>query len=343
MYIIDGSYGEGGGQILRYAAALSAALQKPVKVINIRAKRPNPGLRPQHLGGIKILQKICGGSVEGLKVGSREVIMDFGEAKSGHYEYNVGTAGSITLIIQSLMPMLSLSNKDISISIIGGTDVKWSPTSDYMKNVFLNNLRTIGISAEMDIIRRGYYPKGGGKVILKVYSESKLKPITIYREEIIFTEVISIASNLPKHVAMRQVKPFRHFLEKHVPGEKSFKISTLGRDEAIGPGTSIVIYSKMSNGIYAGGDGVGERGKPAESVGWDAYQRFLDWFNSSASLDINMGDMIIPFLFLSDGNSRFSVPRLSKHIESALYVATNLTEREYKIDEKDGVIWINVL
>jgi RNA 3'-terminal phosphate cyclase (ATP) len=317
MYVIDGSYGEGGGQILRYAAALSAALHLKIKVINIRAKRPNPGLRPQHLGGLKILHNICGGTIEGLHVGSTEVFMDFGEPRSGEYKYDVGTAGSITLIIQNLMPVLAVSKKDITVTITGGTDVKWSPTSDYLRYVFLNNLKLIGIKTEMEILKRGYYPRGGGKVVLRVSSDSIIKSLDIDRKSINYTGVISIASNLPRHVAERQIRSFKGFLEKEVTGEKEYKIIVLGKEEAFGPGTSILIYSKMENDVFVGGDNIGERGKPAESVGWDAYQKYLEWYRSNASFDPYMGDMIIPFLFLSKGKSRFTVPRLTQYASLA--------------------------
>jgi RNA 3'-terminal phosphate cyclase (ATP) len=166
--------------------------------------------------------------------------------------------------------------------------------------------------------------------------------LNINRSGVEYTGVISVVSNLPKHIAERQVRSFKDFLENEVPGEKEYNIITLDRDRAFGPGTSILIYSKMENGVYVGGDDIGERGKPAETVGWNAYQKYMTWYKSKALFDPYMGDMIVPYLFLSKGRSRFSVPKLTKHIESALYVATTLTERKYRINRLEKAVEIIV-
>lgn len=342
MIVIDGSYGEGGGQILRYAAALAAVFGEKVKVVNIRIKRPNPGLRPQHIGGLKLLQTICGGRVEGLKVGSLEVAMDYGEPKPGNYIYNVGTAGSIMLVVQSILPALVKHGGDYELTIIGGTDVKWSPTADYFRYVFLPNLSVLGVYAEFKILKRGYYPRGGGRVRLSIH-DSKVSNYTFQRSKILSTNVISIASNLPKHVSERQVKSFKYKLETLGVGNIKYNIDVLGPESAVDRGTSILIYSIMDNDVRNGGDAIGERGKPAESVGWEAYQRYLEWFESGAALDTFMGDMIIPYLFIAKGPSKYTTPRLTKHMESALYVAREITGREYRINTVNRYIEVAII
>lgn len=330
MITIDGAYGEGGGQILRYAASLAAATGEKVKIINIRANRPNPGLRPQHLAGLKLLKEICNGDIIGLKIGSKEVILQLKDPKPGKYFYDVGTAGSLTLLMQTLMPVLAISQGVFEIKLTGGTDVKWSPTIDYFIYIFLRNISYFGVKAKIDVIKRGYYPRGGGQILLKVHGVSKLSKVHFERAKITKTTVISICSNLPRHVAERQIKSFKFKLEQLKVGEIKYIVDIYGVDRAIGKGTSIIIFSEMENGVRCGGDAIGERGKPAESVGWDAFQKYLEWYNSSAALDRFMGDMIIPFMFLA-GEGSLTVPVLTKHIESALYVSNKLTGIKFSV------------
>ncbi len=331
MIIIDGSYGEGGGQILRYAASLAAAAGEKVKVINIRANRPNPGLRPQHLGGLKLLHEICGGDVSGLKIGSKEVVLKYDYPKAGRYYYDVGTAGSVTLVMQTLLPVLSCGKGRFEVTLVGGTDVKWSPTIDYFRHVFMWNLSKFGVKGRIELIKRGYYPRGGGRVKLVVDgAEGKFKKVDFTRASIIATKVISVCSNLPSHIASRQIEAVKFKLEQLSIGSTEYLVEVNGPDKAFGKGTSIVIYSEMENSIRCGGDSIGEKGKPAESVGWDAYQRYLEWYNSTAALDRFMGDMVIPYIFLAGGGN-FSAPILTKHMESALYVAKTILGINFQV------------
>ena len=342
MITIDGSYGEGGGQILRYAASLAAAYGEKVKIINIRARRPNPGLRPQHLGGLKLLLKICGGEVIGLNIGSKEVILKYDKPKPGFYTYDIGTAGSISLILQTILPVLSVAKGTSKLVIRGGTDVKWSPTIDYFRYVFLYNLQLFGINTNLEVVKRGYYPKGGGEVKITVRGVGKeLNKVHFKRERIVFTNIVSVCSNLPKHIAYRQINAFKHLIENLDVGKVNYFTELNGPEHAFGKGTSILIYSEMRNKIRSGGDCIGERGKPAESVGWDAYQKYLEWYNSGAALDRFMSDMVVPYMFLA-GSGSFTSPKLTKHMESALYVSKLITNIPYEITTEDSIVKIHV-
>ena len=165
---IDGSMGEGGGQILRYSLSLSALTLKPVRIYNIRAKRSNPGLRPQHLTAVKALATITNAHVEGDRVGSMEIYFEPRRRRPGSYRFDIGTAGSISLVIQAILPTLLFSGGYTRVDITGGTDVSWSPPIDYMRYVFLHNLSLFGARVSIKLIRRGHYPRGGGRVILEV-------------------------------------------------------------------------------------------------------------------------------------------------------------------------------
>ena len=216
IFEIDGSYGEGGGQILRTTLALSTLLLKPVKVFNIRVKRSNPGLQAQHLTGVKALAELCNAEVFGAFKGSKELIFKPRERRCGKFRFDIGTAGSISLVIQAILPALVFAPCKTIVEITGGTDVAWSPPIDYVRFVLLPILSKMGVKADVKIIRRGHYPRGGGHVILIVEPvENKLKPIN----EIEFGNIkeirgISHCVKLPKHVAERQAKSAKEFLRK---------------------------------------------------------------------------------------------------------------------------------
>ena len=172
MLKIDGSFGEGGGQILRSTISLSVLLQKPVEIYNIRSNRPKSGLRAQHIHTIKILADIFNAKVENLFPGSqflRFIPNKPFEDNSKAIKVNIGTAGSISMVLQALIPSIALSKKFIDIQIIGGTDVRMSPTIDYLRYVVLEAYKIIGINFNVDVLRRGYYPKGGGIVNAKIF------------------------------------------------------------------------------------------------------------------------------------------------------------------------------
>ena len=333
---IDGSYGEGGGQIVRTALALAAIARKKTIVKNIRAKRSNPGLRPQHLSALEAIERISNGKIEGLKVGSSTVTYVPGkELSGGRFGINIGTAGSVSLVIQCILPVLIFSRSNSEVRISGGTDVKWSPTIDYMKHVFIPDLKLFGINASLEIIRRGYYPKGGGTVKLYVEPVKKLNSITLSKKPIKSVEIRSVCSNLPRHVAERQAKAAIAKL-----GEKGIKVDNvvvevLSKDKAVARGTSIVIIGRTEDGLICGGDSIGEIGKPAEKVGEEAAERFLRWVNSKAAVDIHLGDMLIPYASLADSETTYTVDEITGHIISSLYVEKLILGADYNVQKID--------
>lgn len=332
MIRIDGSFGEGGGQILRYAACFAAATAQKIEVYNIRAKRPNPGLRPQHLAVLNIMKKIFGGEVYGAKVGATKVVFNYGEEIVDKLIYDVGTAGSITLIMQSIVPALGAKRTKIDLRLIGGTDVKWSPTTDYMRYAYKTLVEKFGIKIDINVVRRGYYPRGGGIIDLSIECKGLKKMDITDRGEIDNLKVRSVVSNLPKHISSRQLTIVRNTLHKYNLLDKmDIEEELLGRGEAFGPGVSLLVVgrNKQTN-IYSGGDSIGEKGKPAEKVGEEAVERFLDWYTSKASLDIFQADMIIPYIALS-GEGEYTAPNYTEHMKSALYVMKEVLGRTYEV------------
>lgn len=332
MIRIDGSFGEGGGQILRYAACFAAATSEKVEVYNIRAKRPNPGLRPQHLAVLNIMKKIFGGEVYGAKVGSTKVVFNYGDETIDKIVYNVGTAGSITLIMQSIIPALSTRKIKTSIRLIGGTDVKWSPTTDYMKYAYKTLIEKFGVKIDINIIRRGYYPRGEGIVDIEIECNGLKKVVITERGEIDNIKVRSVVSNLPRNISIRQTTVVKNTLNKYnLINKMELEEEILGKNGAIGPGVSLLVVGRNSKyNTYSGGDSIGEKGKPAEKVGQEAVTRFLEWYTSGAAIDVFQGDMIIPYIALS-GGGEYTSPSYTRHMESALYVMKEVLRKKYEV------------
>lgn len=332
VVIIDGSMGEGGGQIVRTALGLGIALGKAVKVINIRAKRRNPGLRPQHLAAIRILSSLCDGRVEHLGVGSSEFTFIPGSIDLRPINFDIGSAGSITLLLQAIIPAVALCNTPLDLKVTGGTDVKWSPTSEYFRHVVLPAFRSIGSAVEMNVVRRGYFPKGGGEVTVRI------SPIGVVRglemQEPVFSSPISISicSELSISIAERQQTAAEEILSKN---GINFRNQTRV-EPALSPGSSIAICSYGDQGPYIGADSIGERGKTAEKVGSEAALSYLSEKRSNASIDSHLGDMLIPLLSLSSEESRFRVSRVTDHLLTNLRLSRTLTGVTYKIEEAEG-------
>jgi len=337
---VDGSFGEGGGQILRTSIAISSVLKKPVKIINIRSKRSNPGLRPQHVASIKILSEICGAHVENLGVGSTSIIFEPGNKVKNNIKFNIGTAGSLTLLSISSIPVICLKGEECLMELVGGTDVKWSPTIDYFKYVVLPAYKLIGIECKLEIIKRGYYPRGGGKISINIKPNRNLKSLKMLATPRKDPSGISICSNLPRSVAERQMKTAMEYFRDN---QISFDKVVIDFFESYSPGSSILLYSVGDKGPFLGADSLGERGKSAESVGREAAIDFIEEYRTGAPIDRHLGDILIAPLFLAEGESRFRVTSITQHLTTDLFIASYLTGKKYSIDNNiDGTVTVSI-
>jgi len=320
MIRIDGSYGEGGGQILRTSIALSCITGEKVEVINIRANRPKPGLAPQHLKGIEAAKLISDAKVEGLKIGSTRILFEPKRIKGGHYKIDIGTAGSITLILQTILLPSLLARENTTFSITGGTDVAWSPPIDYFRNVTLRALREIGCDIEVILKKRGYYPKGGGKV------EVTTRPSKLSGSK--FTKIdngiagISHCQNLPKHVALRQAESAKKYLvEKGLDANIRYEVH-----QGPSTGSGITIWCG-----FKGGSSLGRRGKRAEEVGQKAASLFYKEFISDSAFDKHLADQILPFASIAKGSTIYSTSEITSHLQSNVYVIEKFFGKIVKI------------
>jgi RNA 3'-phosphate cyclase len=333
---IDGSLGEGGGQILRTSLALAAVLQKKIRIFNIRSGRQVPGLRPQHFAAVKALAEICQASLHGLNVGSTEVTFEPGKPISGEFRFDVGTAGSISLVLQTLMPLLPFLADETRIEINGGTDVKWSPPIDYVRLVTLPILARLGYVASLEVLRRGHYPRGGGRVRFLSKPCLSLTGLNgLVRGNVSRILGISHATNLPGHVAERQAAAAQQVISEK--GLLRPEVQTdVENDQQVGPGSGIVLAATGDSGAILGGDCLGERGVPAEKVGILAAEKLIEDVEPQTFLDRHMGDMIVPYLALAKGESRVGVSRVTQHLLTNIRVVEALTLASLEVPGKLG-------
>ena len=334
MLQIDGSYGEGGGQILRYAVALSALTKKPVEINNIRANRPVPGIRPQHHTAISCIKSICNGAIEGLSIGSSKLTFSPGEIQPGEYKFGIGTAGSITLVFQACILGSLNTTKPITIKLTGGTDVKWAPTWDYFTKVFLPLIQKMGVSTDAQLIKRGYYPKGGGEAVLTIHPAKKLQRLQL-EEEQDFKEINGIVhiANLPDHISKRM----KHAALKIVVKNNIQSFIRVNKTTSFSPGTGITLWSKSDHAVM-GSTFLGERGVTSEKIGENAANQLIKEINTGATIDTFAIDQILPYMVLAEEESVCMVRELSNHTQTNMWLLKQFFDVEFEVKEQQDII-----
>lgn len=321
---IDGSHGEGGGQILRTALTLSCVTKRPIQIENIRHNRKAPGLRPSHLSTIKLLGKICNAQMEGASVGSTSIRFAPGEIQDTKLVENVGTAGSISLILQAIIPAVSLAGKKLDLHITGGTDVPWSPTSNYTKHVLSEAYSRIGINYTMNIKKRGYYPKGGGQVELAIQPCQKITPITLSKRTTKTAKILCSCSDV-------DVSSYIDSMKNELK-QKEFSIeSQIVPEAALNSGASVLIWSSDPSSV-TGADELFDPKNKSE-FGKTATNSFI---GCDLGVDANLSDMIILPLAITKEMSIFTVKEITKHLETNLYITSKITGCKYGVGKIDG-------
>ncbi|MFP4005316.1 MAG: RNA 3'-terminal phosphate cyclase [Candidatus Hadarchaeia archaeon] len=338
MLEIDGSRGEGGGSVLRFSLALSAVNKEPIKVSNIRAGRSNPGLGNQHLAAVRGLKELTNAEVKGDRKGSREITFKPRSIQGGKIEVEIGTAGSTTLILQALMIPACFANETVRFEITGGTDNPFAPPIDYLKNVTLPLLRTMRLRGEVRLIRRGHYPKGGGKI------EGEIEPNREF-ENLKLTDPGEVASiygrshcvKLPGHIANRQAKAAREVLKREgYEADIEEEFYKKSEDPHLSPGTGIVLWARTEKGAIIGSSSLGEKGKPAEEVGKEAAEDLIKQVKTGYSFDRYMTDQIIPYLGLAKGNSKITSSEITLHATTNARLVEKILDAEIKVEGSVG-------
>ncbi len=330
---IDGSYGEGGGQILRTALALSAILKKPFSIHHIRSKRKNPGLQAQHLEAVEALAQITEAQTEGVKFGSQKITFFPQKILPGNYQFEVKTAGSTLLLFQAIFFPLSMAQRPSSVILVGGTHVPWSPPFQYLAEVLLPTLEPMGISVNAAIEKWGFYPRGGGKIQMTIHPVHELKPIHLTdRGSLKRIRGLSTLSNLPRHVAVRQKDQAMKRIQKEL--NMDAEINILYDALSNGPGSFLFLLAEYEKTI-AGFSSLGQKGKPAEKVADEAVDDLKVYLSSEGCIDPHLADQLVPFMALTKGNSSFTTTRMTNHLLTNLWIINHFLEVKV---EKQGEI-----
>jgi len=338
MKVIDGGAKSGSGTIVRYSVALASLLGKEVKIQNIRAKRDRPGLRRQHLKVIQACQEMCQGTASNAMVGSKEITYaPKGRFKGGEYHWDIGTAGSTTMMAQTLLPLACFAEKPSKFRLEGGLFQDFAPSAYHMKFALLPILEQMGIRAELEIVRPGYVPRGGGIVEIEVEPVKKLKPLNLTEQgRILNIKGVALSSHLRgRKVSHRMAGECQKVLSTY--GYKA-EIEEIYDESSLQEGAALAIYAKTSLGSRIGLDRAGRPGRSSESIGRYVAQSFIEDVKTGAAVDRYIADQLIIYAGLADGTSRYSIPRITEHVETNLWLIEEFLGAKTRI--KDDFIEI---
>ena len=329
MLEIDASYGEGGGQLVRTAVALSAITGKPVHLENVRARRDKPGLAPQHLAAVRAVAALCDANCEGLALRAQAFSFLPGRLRAGDFRFDVGTAGSVTLVLQALLPALLRAPARSRVVVSGGTDVRAAPPLDYFRQVLLALLARMGARIQCRLLRRGYYPRGGGEVEIAV-EPAELAPFTL-DEPGRLRRIAGYAhvANLPEHIAQRMRDAAAAQLGSfHTP--VAIETVRMMETEAIGQGGAIVCWAAREHSVLGAGR-VAERGVRAEALGEAAGAELAAEIESGAALDAHAADQMLAHVALAGGH--FTARAVSNHARTAMWLIEQFLPARFTVDE----------
>lgn len=333
---IDGAEGTGGGQILRTAVSLGAALGKDIHVTAIRSGRPKPGLRHQHLTAVRAAAAICGGELTGDEIGSCELTFRPGTIQPGEYRFDIGTAGSCILVLQTLIPALMLTGSDSAVTVTGGTHNPFAPCFEYLRDVFGVLASAANLQAYFEMSRAGFYPAGGGEIRMEIRGVESVEHVAPLRfssrGDLKYIEGISaISSTLGAHILERQT---RQVLCQLAKASRQGRIEQVTWDTQ-SPGTAVfvrVVFSRTVAGFFS----PGERGKPAELVADLAVLPLLEFLESPGVIDSHAADQLITIAALAPEESYFLIDRISDHLLSNAAVIRQITGRKITIEGEPG-------
>ncbi|MBN2305745.1 MAG: RNA 3'-phosphate cyclase [Anaerolineae bacterium] len=329
--ILDGSQGEGGGQIVRTALALSAITGQPFVIDHIRAGRKPAGLRPQHVTAIHAAADICAATVKGAEVGADRLIFTPGEqVMAGEYEWVVGTAGSAPLVIQTVLLPLALANGASTMRVHGGTHVPGSPSGHYLRDVYMPLLLGLGADVEIYLETLGWVPQGGGAISVQTGGGARLRPAQLVERGLIERVFgIAVGCNLPSHIPQRIANRAVNLLESvEVPVD-----IRPCRTRSISTGAGLFLAVEYGNG--RGGFGmIGQKGMPSEEVAEKAVTALLDFHDSGAPVDRYAADQLVIPLALAEGASAFTAQAITSHLRTNIAVVRQFVHRAIEIDEQ---------
>ena len=340
MVEIDGSYGEGGGQLLRTAVALAAVTGREIAIRNIRAKRDKPGLAPQHLAAVRAVAALCEAQVDGLELRSQALQFTPRALSGGEHRFDVGTAGCVTLVLQALLPAMVASARSVSVTVTGGTDVRQAPSIGYFANILLPLLERMGVDAQLEVVRRGYYPRGGGEVRVRL-APCTLRPIALEEPgALIAIEGHAHVANLPEHIATRMRDAALEYLAA-VPGPAPrIGVEILDSMQAMGKGGAIVVWARTERTVLGAGR-VAEFGVRAEALGAAVGEELVNDLTAGATADLHASDQLLVYLALARGGS-YLTRSLTTHAQTAIWLIEQFLPVRFATAGKGGLVRVSV-
>ena len=321
MIYIDGAAKSGSGTILRYAIALSSLLGKELHINNIRARRDKPGLRPQHLASVTACAQMCGARVEGAVVNSKEIVYKpGGKIKGGYYQWDIGTAGSTTLLVMTLLPIAIFADEEAILRVSGGLFQDFAPSAYYMQHILFPTLGKMGIKAELEIIRPGYVPKGGGIIQVRIKPVANgIKPLKLLQQGKI-KEMTGLA--LSSH--LREQKVSQRMAEEcqKILAGKGYRarITTLWDETALQAGAGLALWVETHSGCLLGSDQAGKRGRSSERIGRYVARNLLQDLETGATVDRFLADQLIIYAALAGGTTEYIIPHPTEHVDTNLWL-----------------------
>ncbi len=334
MLEIDGSQRSGSGTILRLSVALAGITNQELHIVNIRKKRPKPGLRPQHLEAVITAAKICNAEVKGAKLGSQELWFAPAEMTGGEIHAEIGTAGSIPMLLLTVLPLCAYARHPVRLHVArGGTDVKNAPTVNYLKYLLLPMLARMGLKASLTIHKYGYYPKGMGEVTVEVTPSSRLKSIKL--EDLAnfqWIRGVSVCTFLSdRRVAERQAAAASERLE--TAGFEADIQVVNDMSNPLQKGSSLLMWAETDTGALLGADAIGELGKPSEVVGREAAENLLKEMESKATVDSHLADMLVPYVALAEGKSVYLSRLVTEHLDTNIWLTQEILGVKFHVDK----------
>ncbi|MCK5625683.1 RNA 3'-terminal phosphate cyclase [Candidatus Bathyarchaeota archaeon] len=339
MIEIDGNKKSGSGTILRLSISLASILGEELHIYNIRKRRRLPGLRPQHLESVLIAAKLCNAKVKGTTLGSEELWFKPSEIIGGEIEAQIGTAGSIPMLLMTILPICAFAKKRTHIHVNnGGTSVRYSPTINYLQYILLPMLEKMGLKTQLTIHKYGYYPRGMGEISLTVQPCKKLSALYLPKfGKTTVTEGFSVCTFLKnRKVADRQAKSATQRLR-----DSGYDVQIKVVYDSSNPhqkGSSIVLFTQTDCGTLLGVDEIGERGKSSEVVGHNAAEKLLNELKAKATVDIHLADMLIPYIALADGNSVFLTRSMTNHLSTNIWLTQKILNVKFQV-KKSGKLY----
>lgn len=328
---------EGGGQILRTSIALAAVTRKKIKIYNVRANRKLPGLRPQHLTSIQAIAKMTNADVSGLSIGATEVYFEPNSTRGGEYSFDIGTAGSTTLILQALLPAAAFATSKTSLRIRGGTDNPLAPQVDFLSEIFLPTIAKMGVEVEFFLKRRGFYPEGGGIIEVSLSPLKALSPLHLMD----FKKVKKVSGKayscrLPSHIVQRMAKSAKETLRTEYLDVNMVEESLSLTDEACSPGQGcgIILIAETDNGALLGAHQLGRIGISAEKVGQEVAKVLLETLRTRAPVDEYLADQLVVWMSLAKGHSTIKVSSLTLHTLTAIAVCERILPVQFQVQGK---------